>query len=148
MNYIRLAIMTTISCIAMYILMYMMVDSFANVYPNINQFYMAGLMTMPMVLIELIVMGTMYPNKKLNLFLVGFSTAFLIMFIIFIRKQTGVGDQEFLKSMIPHHGAAILMCEQTQIQDPEIEALCKNIVSTQQSEINFMKAKLNTMTHK
>jgi hypothetical protein len=40
-----------------------MVDRFANVYPNLNQFYMAGLMAAPMVLIELALMGHMYPNK-------------------------------------------------------------------------------------
>ena len=40
--------MAVLSFISMYILMYAMADSFANVIPNINQFYMAGLMTMPM----------------------------------------------------------------------------------------------------
>jgi hypothetical protein len=39
-----------LSFISMYVLMYAMVDRFANVYPNFNQFYMAGLMTAPMVL--------------------------------------------------------------------------------------------------
>jgi hypothetical protein len=34
--------------VAMFILMYSMVDRFANVYPNVNQFYMAGLMAAPM----------------------------------------------------------------------------------------------------
>lgn len=58
----------------MYILMYSMVDTFANVIPNINQFYMAGLMTMPMLILELAIMGGMYMNKKLNrvLFAIGF----------------------------------------------------------------------------
>ena len=37
----------------MYILMYAMVNAFANVYPNVNQFYMAGLMTAPMVVCSL-----------------------------------------------------------------------------------------------
>lgn len=36
--------------------MYAMVNAFANVYMNINQAYMAGLMTAPMVLIEMAVM--------------------------------------------------------------------------------------------
>ncbi len=49
--YARLAAMTVLSFISMYILMYAMVDQLANVYPNINQFYMAGLMTAPMVII-------------------------------------------------------------------------------------------------
>lgn len=45
--------MTTLSFLSMYILMYMMVNEFANVYPNLNQLYMAALMTMPMIFIEL-----------------------------------------------------------------------------------------------
>jgi len=35
----------------MYVLMYAMVNTFDNVYPNINQFYMASLMATAMVLI-------------------------------------------------------------------------------------------------
>jgi uncharacterized protein (DUF305 family) len=47
--------------------------------------------------------------------------------------------------MIPHHTGAILMCEQAPLQDSEIKALCKNIVSSQQSEIDQMKAKLSAL---
>ena len=50
---------------------------------------------------------------------------------------------QFLKSMIPHHAGAILMCEEASIQDPEIRVLCQNIIVSQQSEINQMKAILN-----
>ena len=52
-HYAHLATMTVLSFIAMFILMYAMVDRFANVYPNVNQAYMAGLMAAPMVMIEL-----------------------------------------------------------------------------------------------
>jgi len=44
------------------VLMYALVDRFANIYPNFNQFYV-GLWAAPMVLIELAPMGAMYPNK-------------------------------------------------------------------------------------
>ncbi|MCI0443999.1 DUF305 domain-containing protein, partial [bacterium] len=40
---------------------------------------------------------------------------------------------------------AILMCDEAQIKDPEIKELCKNIISSQQSEINQMKAKPNEL---
>lgn len=70
------------------------------------------------------------------------SLAICIVSILSIRRQVGISDKEFLKSMIPHHAAAILMCQQASLQDPEIKELCKNIISTQQSEINLMKAKL------
>lgn len=122
--------------------MYMMVNSFANVYPNLNQIYMAGIMAIPMVIIELFFMRSMYQNKKLNVFIITTSLIIFIALIIFVRKQTAIDDKEFLKSMIPHHAAAILMCEKASLQDPEVKELCKNIILTQQSEIDFMKNKL------
>jgi len=143
--YKKLAIMIVLSFIAMYILMYSMVDVFANVIPNINQFYMAGLMTMPMLIIELLVMGSMYGNKKLNISLVVTGFIALILFFAGIRQQAAVGDKEFLKSMIPHHAAAILMGKETSVTDPEIKELIKNIITSQQAEIDQMKAKLKEL---
>ncbi|MBG6188140.1 DUF305 domain-containing protein [Flavobacterium sp. CAN_S2] len=143
--YKKLAIMIVLSFIAMYILMYAMVDVFANVIPNINQFYMAGLMTMPMLIIELLVMGSMYGNKKLNISLVVTGFIALILFFAAIRQQAAVGDKEFLKSMIPHHAAAILMGKESSVTDPEIKELIKNIITSQQAEIDQMKAKLKEL---
>jgi uncharacterized protein (DUF305 family) len=130
---------------SMYILMYMMVDKFDNVYPSLNQFYMAGMMTAPMIIIELLLMGSMYPNKKANIFIMVFSVVMLFLFITLIRKQTLISDKEFIKSMIPHHAGAILMCEKSSIEDPKIKKLCQSIKSSQQSEIDWMKMKLNKL---
>lgn len=127
---------------AMYALMYAMVNSFANVYPNLNQLYMAGIMTAPMIILELLLMGSMYENKRLNAVIIAASAVVWVAFFLFIRNQTAIGDAEFLKSMIPHHAGAILMCERASIQDAEIKQLCGEIVSGQQAEIDQMKAKL------
>lgn len=144
-HYKPLALMMLISFVAMYILMYAMVDSFSNVYSSYNQFYMAGLMTSPMLLIELLVMGAMYQNKKLNALLMGIGTLALIMFFLLIRVQAGISDRQFLRSMIPHHAGALLMCQKASITDPEIKELCRTIMLGQQSEIDLMKAKLNAL---
>jgi hypothetical protein len=77
-HYMRLLGMAALSFVSMYVFMYAMVDRFANVYPNLNQFYMAGLMTAPMVLIELALMGTMYPSKILNIIIAALSGLALI----------------------------------------------------------------------
>ena len=146
--YLNLAIMAVLSFISMFGFMYMMVDSFANVYPNLNQFYMAGLMTAPMIVIEIFVMWSMYNNKKVNLIIAGVSIVLLVLFSFFIREQTAISDKEFLKSMIPHHGGAVLMCDNTNLQDAEIKELCKGIVSSQQSEIDWMKRKLAELERK
>ena len=141
--YLKLLYMALLSFASMYILMYAMVNQFANVYPNINQFYMAGLMTMPMVLIEMIVMSSMYMDKNRNKLIIILSFIAVVVFFLLIRYQSAVSDKQFLKSMIPHHAAAILMCQETKIKDPEIKALCSNIISSQQQEIDQMKTLLN-----
>lgn len=145
MKYINLFLMVALSFMSMFILMYLMVDSYTNIYVNLNQFYMAGIMTIPMIIIELILMGSMYANKRLNRIIIGSSLILFFVLIFFLRKQTAIYDKEFLKSMIPHHAAALLMCKQSHLQDPELQELCKNISQTQQTEIDFMKAKLHKL---
>ena len=140
--YVHLLVMTALSFVSMYVLMYAMVDRLANVYGNINQLYMAGLMTAPMVLIEMGVMGAMYANKRLNLAIVIASIVVGLLFFVGIRQQTAIGDVQFLKSMIPHHASALLMCNEAPIADAEIQELCKTIVAGQQAEIDQMKAML------
>ncbi len=132
-----------LSFIAMYFLMFAMVNSPDNIFLGINQFYMAGLMTTPMIIIELLLMGSMYTNKKLNKIIIAGAVLCLVGFFVLIRQQTAINDSEFLKSMIPHHAGAILMCEKAKLQDVEIKKLCDGIMSGQQKEIEFMKAKLN-----
>ncbi len=144
-HYKKLVLMTVLSFICMYILMYSMVNTFSNVFNNVNQFYMAGLMTMPMIIIEIVLMSSMYRNKKRNSLIIALSSIALIAFFFFIRQQTAVNDKQFLRSMIPHHGGAILMCEGANIHDPEIKKLCEEIKSSQQREIDQMKAKLKEL---
>jgi hypothetical protein len=141
-HYRRLLLMAILSFIAMFVLMYAMVDAFANVFINVNQFYMAGLMAAPMVIIEIALMSTMYHNKKLNVGIVAASVILLIVFWTLIRQQSAVTDKQFLRSMIPHHAGAILMCDEASIEDPEIIKLCKSIRASQQAEIDQMKRKL------
>ena len=143
-HYKHLGMMTAFSFIAMYILMYAMVNEFSNAYMNFNQVYMAALMAAPMVLIELGVMRSMYDDKRLNALIAGVAVVAAVLFFVFIRQQTAIGDRQFLRSMIPHHAAAILMCQQVSIRDAEIRALCGNIVSSQQAEIDQMKNMLRT----
>ena len=141
-HYKKLLIMVVLSFVAMYMLMYSMVDRWANVIPNINQLYMAALMTAAMVIIELAVMGGMYSNKKVNVGVMVISILVLAGSYFGIREQAAVSDKEFLKSMIPHHAAAVLMVEKAPSTDPEIKDLQTKIIETQQIEIEQMKAKL------
>jgi hypothetical protein len=141
--YGRLVVMMVVSFLVMYALMYAMVDRFANVYGSFNQFYMAGLMAAPMLLIELLLMSGMYPNRRLNLIFGIGALAFMALCWFGIRNQWGIGDRQFIRSMIPHHAGAILMCEQNRLQNPDLQQLCRNIIASQQAEVAQMKQLLD-----
>jgi uncharacterized protein (DUF305 family) len=140
--YARLALMAALSFVAMYVLMYAMVAEWRDAYPNINQAYMAALMAAPMVVIELLLMARMYPNRRLNAMVLAGSAVVFVGAFAAIRTQAGVGDAEFLRSMIPHHSAAVLMCERAPVNDAEIERLCGRIVSGQRQEIAEMRSEM------
>jgi uncharacterized protein (DUF305 family) len=141
-HYLHLGVMVLLSFAAMYFLMYAMVASVSSVYMSVNQVYMAALMTAPMVVIELLVMRSMYSNAELNRLLIAGSVIVGVAMFFAIRQQVAVGDSQFLRSMIPHHSGAILMCREAVLSDPELKVLCQAIISGQQREIEQMTAKL------
>jgi hypothetical protein len=145
MPYVHFGAMLALSSVIMFGFMYAMVDRLANVYPNLNQAYMAGLMVAPMAVLELLLMGAVYPDKNLNRVIAGASLVVLLGCWIGIRQQTAISDKSFLRSMIPHHAGAILMCNQAPITDPQIRKLCAGIVKSQQAEIEEMKGILNRL---
>ncbi len=142
-HYSRFATMVGLSFLAMYVLMYAMVDSFSSVYGNVNQVYMAGLMAAPMAIVEILVMSAMYPNRKANAVILIASIVALIFFYFGMRTQLRVGDRQVLRSMIPHHSGAILMCKKAKFGNPKIRDLCQNILRSQSQEIDQMKAILS-----
>jgi hypothetical protein len=94
MSYGRLFLMAVLPFLSMYVpsmyvLMYAMVNTFTNVYANLNQVYMAGLMAAPMVVIELALMGAMYPDRKRNVVIMAISLVALATFWIGDRPQRG-----------------------------------------------------------
>ncbi|MBE7552541.1 MAG: DUF305 domain-containing protein [Anaerolineales bacterium] len=140
MMYKKLALAISINAVIMYLLTYVMIDEIDHLYLNINRLYMALIMVAPMVIVMLLVMRSMYENEKLNYMLIAaFSGLFILSFYL-ARTQTPVGNDQFLRSMIPHHSSAILMCQQSEITDSEIINLCEQIVKAQEDEIAQMKA--------
>ncbi|WP_119273672.1 DUF305 domain-containing protein [Taklimakanibacter deserti] len=142
--YLRLVAMLVLSFIAMYVLMYAMVDKLEDARANWNQAYMAALMTAPMIVIELLLMSAMYKRRGLNLAIIGLSVLLLTLAWFAIRNQWGISDRQFLLSMIPHHSGAILMCREASLTDIEIKNLCNTIMVGQQAEIDQMNAKLGS----
>ena len=55
------------------------------------------------------------------------------------RQQAAVADVQFVKSMIPHHSGAILMCREASLADAELKDLCSSISAGQRAEIEQMR---------
>ena len=142
-HYSKLLINLAISTVVMYLVMFAMIDGLADFYNNINMLYMALMMLAPMAILMLLMMGSMYQNKRLNLVLYIAFVGLFVGAFAFTRAQPLVGDEQFLRSMIPHHSGAILMCRDAAISDPEIAALCDRIIQSQREEIEQMKSILS-----
>jgi len=139
-HYLMLGVNLVLSLAIMYLAMFAMIWSWGEFIQNINFFYMALVMWAPMAVVMLLTMKPMYPDKKVNLALYGLFAFVFVISCVGIRDQWAVGNRQFLRSMIPHHSGAILMCEEAKISDPEIKQLCGGIIQSQAEEIAKMKA--------
>ena len=125
--------------VIMYLVMYTMIATLDHFYLNLNNVYMTLMMVAPMAVLMLFSMRSMFPSSTLNWALgIGALVVFAASFAA-MRTQAAIGNKEFLRSMIPHHSGAILMCERASITDREIVALCEQIVKSQRREIEQMK---------
>ena len=138
-HYRMLALNLLLSAVIMYLVMFAMIDTWGEFYNNLNMAYMTLMMVSPMGALMLLMMGSMYRNGRLNLILYAIFAGLFVLGTVGTRAQAGIGNTQFLRSMIPHHSGAILMCRQASITDPEIIALCGNIQRSQREEIEQMK---------
>lgn len=140
--YAVLLVSLGVSFVVMYGIMYSMVDRWSNVYINLSNVYMTGLMAGSMLPIMLATMGGMFRNRRMNAVLWVASAAMLALFWVLLRNEAGVGDRQLMQAMIPHHGAAIQMCEESSLTDPRLQRICEEIIASQEREIAEMKALL------
>ncbi|MDF2811484.1 MAG: hypothetical protein K0S56_2515 [Microvirga sp.] len=138
-SYKSLTVELAVDFLIMYFVMYTMIATLDHLYLNINNVYMTLMMVAPMAVVMLVSMHSMFPSRRLNWIIgIGAAIVFAASFAA-MRTQAAVGDEAFLRSMIPHHSGAILMCEKASITDPEIVALCGQIIPAQKDEIARMQ---------
>ncbi len=137
--YRSLAVNLAISGIIMYLVMFTMINTAGEFFNNLNFLYMTLMMLAPMAILMLLMMGSMYPNRTLNMVFHAVVAGVFVLAFAAIRTQAMVGDGQFLRSMIPHHSGAILMCREASLTDPEIVALCGRIKVSQAEEVAQMK---------
>ena len=144
-HYLMFGLNMIASTIIMYLVMFEMIYSWGEFIHNVNFFYMALTMAMPMGILMLVIMGSMYTHRNLNLVLYAVLSLVFVLAFAAVRTQALVGDSQFLRSMIPHHSAAVLMCKKAKVSDPEIQSLCERIIRSQSAEIAQMEAILRRM---
>ena len=137
--YLRLMAALGISLVLMFLLTMSLIFTIDHFHINLSNFYMALMMVAPMGVVMVLVMWGMFKDRRLNVvLLVAFVAMFAASFALG-RASTFIGDEQFLRSMIPHHSRAILLCERASITDPRIVELCDAIVETQREEITQME---------
>ena len=139
-HYGMLGLNLVLSAVIMYLGMFAMIWSGGEFIQNINFVYMALIMWAPMSVVMLWTMKSMYRNSRWNIALYALFALVFLFSLWGMREQLLVGDRQFLRSMIPHHSGAILMCQRSNLADPEVRSLCDGIVRGQAEEIEQMKA--------
>ena len=123
--------------------MNMWVNSISDVRLHVNDLYMVILMTGWMLLFMIVFDKKNYKNMLLLVVIIGV----ICITIYLIRTQTFVDDIQFMRGMIPHHSMAITMAShiQTKTKNPIIKKLTKNIIESQQKEIDVMNMLLENI---
>ncbi len=131
-----------ISFICMYGVMFLNIVELNHFYISATRIYMAILMVSVMAVVMILVMGKMYPDKKMNGGIVIAGIVIFTLTLAALRTQTPIGDIQYMKAMIPHHSSAIMTSENADIKDPEVRKLADGIIESQKKEIAEMKALL------
>lgn len=104
---------------------------------HLNKVYGAILMGGYMALIELFMHGYTSAYQ-------GWAAGWILLIIassLFLYFQIGIGENDFLRGMIEHHGMGIKMAERVLERDDltqDTTTLAKSIVDTQRKEISIM----------
>lgn len=137
--YARFALTLLASLGAMFVISLEQVRSTDHFYLNLSNFYISLTGVGAMGLIMFGSMRGMFPDARKSLMTVGVLVVVLVGGFLLARTETFVGDRAFLESMIPHHSRAVLVCQEATLADPEVIALCDQIIRAQLDEIEQME---------
>ncbi|WP_235273071.1 MULTISPECIES: DUF305 domain-containing protein [unclassified Methylophilus] len=139
MKYSKFVLMIVVGTIVMFGLMYLNVYSVDHVFFSETRAYMALIMGATMAFVMLAFMWNMYPNKQINILILGTSVLVFGVSLWLVRSQTTVDDVAYMRAMIPHHSIAILTSERARITDPRVRKLADEVIEAQRKEIDEMK---------
>jgi len=120
-----------------------MVSETAYITNNIGKVYMAVIMSLFMVVLEIMMHDHQYNVFSWNLY-AGFITM-LALFVYLYRKQVAVDDKQYLEGMIEHHSMGIFTSEEIlkKTDNYDVAKIAKNIIQTQNDELRAMRELIN-----
>jgi len=116
-----------------------MVNKYIYVTNNIGKAYLATIMAISMVVLEVMMHDHQYHVLSVNLYAILFGL--LAMFVYLYRIQAAINDKQYLEGMIEHHSMALLTSEEIlkKTDNYDIAKLAKNIISQQTDELKTMQ---------
>jgi len=127
------------STVVMFGLMYINTYNIDHVFWSETRFWIAFVMGAAMMVVMLLFMWSMYPNRAKNTLILGVEVLVFSVALWLVRSQTTVTDTEYMAAMIPHHSIAIMTSERAHIRDPRVRKLARDIILAQRREIAQMR---------
>ncbi|MBC7280943.1 MAG: DUF305 domain-containing protein [Hoeflea sp.] len=128
------------STVVMFALMYLNTFEAGHVWFSQTRMWMALYMGAAMAVVMLGFMLGMYTSKKLNIAILALAVLVFSVSLYLVRSQDTIGDQAWMKAMIPHHSIAILTSSRANLSDPRVRELADGIIEAQRREIAEMEA--------
>ena len=131
--------MIATSVVTMFVLTYFNSWQVDHAFFSQTRMWMALMMGCAMIVVMLGFMWGMYKSRTTKLLVVAGAFVFGGVFLYLVRSQQAVGDEAWMKAMIPHHSIALLTSARSDISDPRARKLADKIIEAQVREIEEMK---------
>lgn len=131
------------SFIIQYFLMsHLMVHKTMYVRNNVGKAYLATIMALSMVLIEVMMHDHQYHTFSWTWYAILIGLLAITSYLY--RKQIAVDDKQYLEGMIEHHSMALFMSDEIlkKTNNYHVAKLAKDIIQTQNDEIQYMSNQL------
>jgi len=116
-----------------------MVNNRLYITNNISKAYLATIMGIFMILLEVMMHDQQYHVFSTNFYIILF--ALLALFVYLYRAQVAINDKQYLEGMIEHHSMGIFTSEEVlkKTDNYDVAKLAKNIIQQQEDELRMMR---------
>jgi hypothetical protein len=116
-----------------------MVSNFKDISNNIGKIYLASIMGILIVIVEVMIKDKQYNVLSINLYII--LLALLIMLIYFYRIQAMIDNKQYIEGMIEKNSMDIFTSKEIlkKTNDYETTKIAKNVIQNRTDEIRIMK---------